>query len=73
MKIFETTNNFTRGEIGQRVSARTESDTYKNSCEYLDNFIPQVQGGVKKRNGFRLLPDDIDGYEAIQNFRYSTF
>lgn len=71
-KFLEVTNTFIRGEIGQKVSARIETEAYKNSCEKVENFIPQVQGGLKKRNGFRFSDDSADDYDAIYSFRYSV-
>lgn len=71
MKFFDLINNFTRGEVGAKVTARTETEAYNNSCENMINFIPQVEGGAKKRNSFRVVPDSVDGYIAIHSFKYA--
>lgn len=71
MRFFDVINNFTRGEIGKKVSARTDTEAYNNSCEVMDNFIPQSEGGAKKRDGTVLVPDDIEDYSAVHSFKFS--
>ena len=47
--------NFTGGELGPSVAGRVDSDDLKSGVRYVDNFIPQPQGGLKKFYGTRKI------------------
>lgn len=47
--------NFTGGELGPNVAGRVDSDDLKSGVRYVDNFIPQPQGGLKKFYGTRKI------------------
>lgn len=48
-------NNFSSGEINPVLNTRTEVSLYQNGAKTLENVIPLVEGGVKKRSGTNLL------------------
>lgn len=48
-------NNFSSGEIAPILQTRTDVVLYQNGAKRLENVIPQVEGGVKKRNGTKLI------------------
>lgn len=47
--------NFAGGELGPNVAGRVDSDDLKNGVRYVENFIPQPQGGLKKFYGTRKV------------------
>lgn len=47
-------NNFSSGEINPVLNTRTEVSLYQNGAKTLENVIPLVEGGVKKRGGTNL-------------------
>jgi hypothetical protein len=47
--------NFTGGELGPNVAGRVDSDDLKSGVRYIENFIPQPQGGLKKFYGTRKI------------------
>ena len=50
-------NSFNAGELSPRLKGRSDLDKYKNGCETLENFIPQVYGPVTKRPGTRFVKE----------------
>ena len=48
-------NNFTAGQLSQRLQGRIDIQEYKNGCETLENMIPFKQGGVTRRPGTALF------------------
>ena len=44
-------NSFGTGEISPLIGGRTDQARYFNSCHILENFVPLVQGGVRRRGG----------------------
>ena len=50
-KSIKVSTNFTAGEISPRLLGRTDLKKYSNGVRTLENFIPQVHGGVERRPG----------------------
>jgi len=48
-------NSFNSGLLSPTILGRTDIDKYRNGLEICDNFIPQVQGGVKTRQGLEYI------------------
>ncbi len=48
-------SSFNAGELTPRLRGRVDLDKYKNGCETLTNFIPQIHGPIKKRPGSRFV------------------
>lgn len=47
--------NFAAGETSPKSRGRFDIGSYLSSCRKLENFIPDVQGSVRYRPGFRHL------------------
>lgn len=47
-------NNFTSGELSERMLGRTDTNQYYNAAKELTNFILLPQGGLKRRSGTRF-------------------
>lgn len=54
-RIRRTNNNFTAGEISPDLHERYDYDKYSSALATLQNFIPQPQGGAKRRPGTRFV------------------
>jgi len=48
-------NNFTSGELDPSLHHRPELDQYQSGARHLSNFIVKPQGGLRKRQGTRVL------------------
>lgn len=48
-------NNFSSGELSPVLQTRTDVVIYQNGAKLLENVLPQVEGGVRKRNGTMLM------------------
>ena len=44
---------FNGGEVGRLLESRVDQEKYYSSCSLLENYIPTVQGPVKRRAGTR--------------------
>jgi hypothetical protein len=44
-------NSFNTGEVSPMIGGRTDQQRYFNSCRTLENFVPLIQGGVRRRGG----------------------
>lgn len=49
--------NFTAGELSPRLEGRVDLSKYFNGACTLLNLVPQQQGGVQRRSGFRYVSD----------------
>ncbi len=52
--------NFTAGELSPRLDGRVDLSKYFNGARRLQNMIPQQQGGVQRRSGFRYVSNTKD-------------
>lgn len=57
MKFNTLLNNFSSGEWSERMKSRSDTQQYFSACETLQNFIPQIQGGVDGREGSTFISD----------------
>jgi hypothetical protein len=48
-------NSFNAGELSPQLRGRVDLSKYKNGCETLENFLPQVFGPAQKRPGTRFV------------------
>ena len=55
MKASPIQNSFNAGELSPQLRGRADLEKYKNGCETIENFLPQVFGPVKKRPGTRFV------------------
>lgn len=47
--------NFTSGEITPRLYGRVDLERYNNGAAVLENVIPLLQGGARRRDGLRYV------------------
>ena len=66
--------SFNAGELSPLLKGRPTLDKYRNGCETLENFIPQIQGPARKRPGTRFVAEVKDSADATRliPFEYST-
>ena len=66
-------NRFTFGEISPLVSARSDLAKYSAGCQRLENFIPLLQGPLKRRGGTRYIATAGNGDKpvALLEFTFS--
>jgi len=50
-------NSFNAGELSPQLKGRPDIDKYKNGCETVLNFIPQIYGPAQKRPGTRFVSE----------------
>ncbi len=54
-KINLIKNNFTSGELSPHIWLRTDLQQYRNGTKEMFNFLPIVEGGLKRRSGTEAL------------------
>lgn len=54
-KINLIKNNFTSGELSPHIWMRTDLQQYRNGTKEMLNFLPIVEGGLKRRGGSEAL------------------
>jgi hypothetical protein len=54
-RVTITQTNFTSGEISPRLLGRTDLPLYKNGAEIIENALPLIHGGARRRDGFRYV------------------
>ncbi len=66
--------SFNAGELSPLLKGRPTLDKYRNGCETLENFIPQIQGPARKRPGTRFVAEVKDSADAARliPFEYSN-
>jgi hypothetical protein len=66
--------SFNAGELSPLLRGRPTLDKYRNGCETLENFIPQIQGPARKRPGTRFVAEVKDSADETRliPFEYST-
>jgi hypothetical protein len=74
MKASPSQTSFNAGELSPLLKGRPSLDKFKNGCEVLENFIPQIQGPAKKRPGTRFVAEVKDSADLgrLIPFEYST-
>jgi hypothetical protein len=67
-------NSFNAGELSPRLKGRIDIAKYKNGCDTLENFIPQIYGPVRKRPGTRFVNEVKDSSKNVRliPFQFST-
>ena len=63
--------NFSGGETSAMLSARYDLAKYKSSCRYLENFIPELHGVLRRRSGTHFL-EDLGGPGVLIPFEFSA-
>ena len=67
-------NSFNAGELSPQLKGRADLEKYKNGCDRLINFIPQIFGPARKRPGTRFVLETKDSSKATRllPFEFST-
>ena len=73
-KVNSAQTNFSSGEISPLLHGRIDINKYNNGAEYLSNFLPIPQGGIRRRSGSQYLGEceDTDYASKLIPFTYST-
>lgn len=71
MPNVEHTQSVFRGELSSRLKGRTETQIYKDSLDYDENWMPTPQGSILMRPGMQYLvtPPDV----PRRAIRFRTF
>ena len=64
-KINLIKNNFTSGELSPHIWMRTDLSQFRNGAKAVENMLPIIEGGIKKRGGTRLLRVEQDAIRII--------
>lgn len=54
-KLTTIQSNFNAGELSPDLAGHIDLDRYQNGAKTILNAVPQVQGGVQRRGGFRQI------------------
>lgn len=67
-------SSFNAGELSPQLKGRIDLQKYKNGCETLYNFLPQLYGPARKRPGTRFVREVKTSANAVRliPFEYST-
>lgn len=57
-------NSFNAGELSPQLKGRADLEKYKNGCDILENFLPQIFGPAQKRPGTRFVIETKDSSKA---------
>lgn len=70
-KVVYNQTNFSAGEITPNMKGRVDVSRYQNGAETVENGIPTVHGGVKRRGGLRFLAEaKLSGQRRVRLMRY---
>lgn len=76
MAYFQHTTGFTRGEISENLYDRADVDFYQSASKYMENWFPDIAGGVQRRPGLKPLieiENDNDYYDQhLVSFAFRT-
>lgn len=64
-KINLIKNNFTSGELSPHIWMRTDLSQFRNGAKAVENMLPIIEGGIKKRGGTKLLRVEQDAIRII--------
>lgn len=54
-KVSKVIQSFNSGELSPLMDSRIDQDKYNAGCRTLENFIPLIYGGVKRRPGTEFI------------------
>jgi len=64
-KLARHINRFNFGEVSPLIWSRTDLGQYAAACQTLENFIPLLQGPVKRRGGTRFRAASGNGANPV--------
>lgn len=65
-KVTKAFQNFTAGELTERLHGRTDISKYDNGAETVENFLVQPHGGVTRRPGTRFIAEVKNSANAVK-------
>ena len=67
-------NSFNAGELSPQLKGRADLEKYRNGCEIMENFLPQIHGPAKKRPGTRFVKEvkDSSKFTRLIPFEFSN-
>lgn len=67
-------SSFNAGEMSPQLKGRPDLEKYRNGCETLENFLPQIYGPARKRPGTRFVAEVKTSAKKTRliPFEYST-
>jgi hypothetical protein len=73
-RVAALVTNFTAGEISPRLEGRVDLAKYRDGCRIMNNMVPQVYGGARRRPGTRFVAEvkDSDRKTRLLPFIFST-
>lgn len=71
MALHTHINNLNAGELSPLLHSRTDSAAYKSGCVQLQNMLPLVQGGVRRRPGLESVGIQRNPCKLL-GFNFST-
>lgn len=66
--------NFNGGQASERLKARYTHEKYPTLSRTLNNFIPQIHGGLKRRSGMRFIAkhESADSNSCLIPFSFNV-
>lgn len=72
-KTYPIQTNFTAGELSGRLLGRIDLDRYNNGAKAVENFVPLVEGGLRRRYGLKQLAQAKNNTETrLVRYVYSN-
>ena len=59
-------NSFNAGELSPLLKGRIDLEKYRNGCEEMVNFLPQIAGPARKRPGTRFVREVKDSTQQVR-------
>lgn len=59
-------NSFNAGELSPLLKGRIDLEKYRNGCETMLNFLPQIAGPARKRPGTRFVREVKDSTKKVR-------
>lgn len=59
-------NSFNAGELSPLLKGRIDLEKYRNGCEEMINFLPQIAGPARKRPGTRFVREVKDSSKHVR-------
>lgn len=57
--------SFNAGELSKKLGGRVDIAKYGGGCQFLENFIPVIQGPAQRRSGFRFVAEVKDSSKRV--------
>jgi hypothetical protein len=64
--MLKIVNSFNAGELSPRLLGRVDWEKYSLGCKTLENFVPHVHGGVRRRSGSAHISNVKDDTKKVR-------